>query len=29
MFPAFLLPPLPVVFDVAGGFLVAGTLEMQ
>jgi len=29
MFPAFLLPPLPVVFDVVGGFLVAGALEMQ
>lgn len=29
MFPAFLLPPLPVVFDVAGGFLVAGALEVK
>jgi hypothetical protein len=28
-FNAFLLPPFPVVLEVAGGFLVAGALEMQ
>jgi hypothetical protein len=28
-FNAFLLPPFPVVLEVAGGFLVAGALEKQ
>ena len=29
-FPAFLFPPFPLIaFDLAGGFLVAGALELQ